>query len=135
MKALATCLCALLVALQWRLWFGEGSLQQVSRLREEARAARAEVLRLEERERALAAEVTDLKSGLEAIEERARSELGMIDEHETFFRFVPEADTGGGDVEVVDAAAARAAASGAHERPDDALAGTRGQIRRDRRVE
>ena len=156
MKALAGCLCALLVALQWRLWFGEGSLQQVSRLREEARAARAEVLRLEGRDRALAAEVADLKSGLDAIEERARSELGMIDENETFFRFVsepgadaapPPAPVGGagealadlpegdGDVEVLDAAAARAATSDAGAEGADAVLGASGQIRRTRRVE
>lgn len=155
MKALAGCLCALLIALQWRLWFGEGSLQQVSRLREEARAARAEVVRLRGRDRALAAEVTDLKSGLDAIEERARSELGMIDENETFFRFVREpgdevgpaprsgdraapADLpdGDGDVEVIDAAAARAARSDADANADEGITvGTSGEIRRIRRVE
>ena len=151
MKALAGCLLALLVALQWRLWFGEGSLQEVSRVREEARAARAEVLRLESRERALAAEVADLKSGLEAIEERARSELGMIDEDETFFRFVREPGAGApppsrvepvgappegdGDVEVIDAAAARAASADVGAGADDAVLGASGQIRREPRVD
>ncbi len=95
MKILVACLCVLLAVLQWRLWFGEGSLQQVSRLQEEARAARAEVLRLQTRDRALAAEVRDLKSGLEAIEERARTDLGMVAEDETFFRFVGAAPADG----------------------------------------
>ena len=156
MKVLALCLCALFLALQWRLWFGEGSLQQVARLREEARAARAEVVRLQGRDRALAAEVADLKSGLDAVEERARSELGMIDEHETFFRFVRELEPGDaprrpavvatsidlpegdGDVEVIDAAAARAASSDvdADAGTDGAVVGTSGEIRRaPRRVE
>ena len=165
MKALAGCLLALLVALQWRLWFGEGSVQEVARLAEEARAARAEVVRLQGRERALAAEVADLKSGLDAIEERARSELGMLDEHETFFRFVrapgegigaaggrtgaapprratrtsvlPEGD---GDVEILDAAAARAATSDVDPEAgtdggDASVLGASGTIRRTPRGE
>ena len=92
MKLLLTALVALLIALQYRLWFGEGSVQEVWRLREEARATRTEMLRLEQRNRALAAEVSDLKSGLDAIEERARSDLGMIGEGETFYQFVGEDD-------------------------------------------
>ena len=90
MKLLLTALVALLIALQYRLWFGEGSVQEVWRLREEARATRTELARLQQRNRALAAEVSDLKSGLDAIEERARSDLGMIDEDETFYQFVGE---------------------------------------------
>ena len=172
MKALAGCLLALLVALQWRLWFGEGSVQEVARLVEEARAARAEVVRLQGRERALAAEVADLKSGLDAVEERARTELGMLDEHETFFRFVRAPGAGGdapdgagaagaaplrrtagtavlpegdGDVEVVDAAAARAATSDVDGDAtgdatgdadgDASVLGASGTIRRTPRVE
>lgn len=89
-KVLAGCLLVLFLALQYRLWFGEGSVQEVSRLREETRATRAELLRLQSRNQALEAEVADLKSGLEAIEERARAELGMIDGDETFYQFVRE---------------------------------------------
>ena len=154
MKTLAGCLLALLVALQWRLWFGEGSVQQVVRLAEEARAARAEVLRLEGRDRALAAEVADLKSGLDAIEERARSELGMIDEDETFFRFVRDAGAalpprrsaddgtaaelpeGDGDIEIIDAAAGRAATSDVGGAGGEgAVAGSSDEIRGVRRVQ
>lgn len=90
MKWVVAVLVVLLLALQYRLWFGDGSVQEVWRLTEEARATRAELLRLRSRNQALAAEVRDLKSGLEAIEERARTDLGMIGEGETFYRFVRE---------------------------------------------
>lgn len=90
MKVLLTLLVVLFAALQIRLWFGDGSVQEVWRLRNEIDNSRAEVLRLTMRNQALAAEVADLKSGLEAIEERARAELGMIGEGEAFFQFVLE---------------------------------------------
>ena len=90
MKALLAALVVLLLLLQYRLWFGDGSIQEVWRLREQAKLSRAEVMELSMRNQALAAEVADLKSGLEAIEERARAELGMIDEDETFYQFVRE---------------------------------------------
>ena len=90
MKGLLAVLIILLLALQYRLWFGDGSIQEVSRLREQADANRAEVLRLNSRNQALAAEVADLKRGLDAIEERARADLGMISEGETFYQFVRE---------------------------------------------
>lgn len=90
MKVLLLVLVMLVLALQYRLWFGDGSIQEVSRLREQASASRAEVLRLHSRNQALAAEVADLKRGLDAIEERARADLGMISEGETFYQFVRE---------------------------------------------
>ena len=90
MKVLLGLLVVLLLALQYRLWFGDGSIQEVWRLREEARISREEVVRLNMRNQALAAEVADLKSGLEAIEERARADLGLIGEGETFYQFVHE---------------------------------------------
>ena len=98
MKLVVVVLVALLASLQYRLWFGDGSLQELWRVREEARETRAEVLALRGRNQALRAEVSDLKSGLDAIEERARTDLGMIDPDETFYQFVraPEARPGGG---------------------------------------
>lgn len=90
MKALIAVLIVLLLALQYRLWFGDGSIQEVSRLRTQALESRQEVLRLSNQNEALAAEVADLKSGLEAIEERARADLGMVGEGETFYQFVRE---------------------------------------------
>ncbi len=89
-KTVVAVLVVLLLVLQYRLWFGDGSVQEVWRLTEESRATRTELLRLRGRNQALAAEVRDLKSGLDAIEERARSDLGMIGEDETFYRFVRE---------------------------------------------
>jgi len=93
MKVLIALLVVLLVGLQVRLWFGDGSLQEVSRLRAEARETQTELIRLRGRNQALAAEVADLKSGLDAIEERARAELGMIDPDESFYQFVREKST------------------------------------------
>jgi len=90
MKVLIAILLVLFAALQIRLWFGDGSIQEVSRLRTQAQESRAEVIRLSSQNAALAAEVADLKSGLEAIEERARADLGMIGTDETFYQFVLE---------------------------------------------
>lgn len=94
MKALVGVLLTLLLVLQIRLWFGDGSIQEVSRLQKEASASQAEVIRLNARNQALAAEVADLKDGLDAIEERARAELGMISEGESFYQFVKEEAAG-----------------------------------------
>lgn len=90
MKVLLAVLIIMLVALQYRLWFGDGSVQEVWRLNQESKNSQAELLRLRSRNQALEAEVADLKSGLDAIEERARAELGMIDSEETFYQFVRE---------------------------------------------
>lgn len=90
MKILTAFLIALLFALQYRIWFGDGSLQELWRLREQARGLAAEVQHLRNRNEALAAEVADLKKGFDAIEERARYELGMISNDETFYQFVKE---------------------------------------------
>ena len=90
MKLLVAALALLFLALQYRLWFGTGSVQEAWRAQEAARATNADVVRLSGRNQALAAEVRDLKSGMEAVEERARSDLGMIDVDETFFQFVRE---------------------------------------------
>lgn len=94
MKALVVVLLTLFLVLQLRLWFGDGSIQEVSRLQKEATASQAEVIRLNARNQALAAEVADLKDGLDAIEERARAELGMISEGESFYQFVKEEGAG-----------------------------------------
>lgn len=86
-------LVVLLLGLQYRLWFADGGLVEVWRLREQIAAQRAENARLRERNQALAAEVRDLQRGLEAVEAIARSELGMVGEDETFYRIVrPEPD-------------------------------------------
>ena len=74
--------------LQVPLWFGEGSYREVRLLRAGIAELAREVTELEERNRALEAEVADLKLGLDAIEERARSELGLVGEGETFVQIL-----------------------------------------------
>jgi cell division protein FtsB len=88
MKKLVIVLLLLLGYLQYRLWFGDGSLQEVWQLHREVEAQREENLRLRERNDTLDAEVLDLQQGLDAIEERAREDLGMIKEGETFYQVV-----------------------------------------------
>ncbi len=91
MKWLIITLFLLLVGLQYRLWVGEGSLAAVVRLGDERAIQARENDRLRERNRILAAEVEGLKSGLGAVEERAREDLGMIKPGETFFMVVEPA--------------------------------------------
>jgi len=85
-------LLALLAWLQYRLWFGNGGEREVADLQAQVQRQARDNTGLRERNAALAAEVQDLKSGEAAVEERARSELGMIKPGETFYRVVePEA--------------------------------------------
>jgi cell division protein FtsB len=72
--------------LHYALWFTRGGIRDVHKLEQALAEAEAEVADLRERNRALAAEVMDLKQGLDAIEERARSEMGKIKAGEIFFR-------------------------------------------------
>jgi cell division protein FtsB len=88
MKFLAAGLLVLLLLLQYRLWLGDGGTREVARLREEITAQRAENEQLKVRNRTLAAEVQDLKKGTTAIEERARTDLGMVGKGETFYQVV-----------------------------------------------
>ena len=88
MRKLLILLLLLLAYLQYRLWFGDGSLQEVWELHREVEAQREENLQLRERNAALEAEVRDLQQGLDAIEEHAREDLGMIKEGETFYQLV-----------------------------------------------
>lgn len=81
-------LLLMFAGLQYRLWFGEANLREVWHLEEQIEQQRVENARLVERNKRLEAEVQDLKKGLAALEERARSELGMIREGETFFQLV-----------------------------------------------
>lgn len=88
MKKLVILLLILLVYLQYKLWFGEGSLQDVWELHREVELQRQENIELRERNAALEAEVRDLRQGLDAIEEHAREDLGMVKEGETFYQVV-----------------------------------------------
>lgn len=80
------------LGLQYPLWFGDGGALRLWRLEREIAAQEAENAQLRERNAALEAEVVDLKSGLEAVEERARAELGMIKKNETFYQVVEPQD-------------------------------------------
>jgi len=88
MRWLLWLMIVLLVLLQYRLWMGDGSLEEVWGLYQQVEAQRKENRRLLERNQALEAEVKDLKHGLDAIEERAREELGMIKNGETFYQII-----------------------------------------------
>ncbi len=88
MKALALVLAGLVAVLQYPLWLGKGSWLRVWELDRQVAQARESNARLQDRNDALEAEVADLKEGLEAIEERARLELGMIRKDETFYQVV-----------------------------------------------
>ena len=90
MRWIVLLMVTLLVALQYALWAGEGSFAEVWRLHKAIGSQRVENDQLTERNRALAAEVEGLKQGLEAIEERARVELGMIREGEVFHQVVED---------------------------------------------
>jgi len=91
MKLIAGNLLVLLVALQYKLWIAPDGLREVWRIEHEIREQQAENRQLEERNRTLAAEVQDLKKGRTALEERARTDLGMIGGDETFFQVGPRA--------------------------------------------
>ena len=77
-------LVALLVLLQYPLWFGKGGLLRVREMERQVAAQREVNQSLETRNASQEAEVRDLKSGYEAIEERARYELGLVKEGEVF---------------------------------------------------
>lgn len=84
-------LVLMFLALQIRLWAGEGSLAEVSTLKRQLAAQHSELKELQERNATLRAEVDDLKEGLAAIEARARSELGLIRQGETYFQLLDPA--------------------------------------------
>jgi cell division protein FtsB len=88
MRLLIAILVVLMLVLQYRLWVGKGSLAEVGNLKQEISDLEQELVSLRERNRALQAEVEDLRSGNAAIEERARSELGMIKEGEVFYQVI-----------------------------------------------
>jgi cell division protein FtsB len=90
MKWLAGALLAVIVMLQYRLWLSGDGISELARLGDAVEQQKVENAELEERNEQLMAEVADLKSGMAAIEERARSELGMIGRNETFYQVVPQ---------------------------------------------
>lgn len=92
MKIIIAILLVLLLYFQFKLWVGDGGIPDVMHLQNEVDAAKEQENKLKERNKALAAEVRDLKQGLEAAEERARNELGMIRDGETFYQIIKPVD-------------------------------------------
>ena len=89
MRILLAIMVLVLVLLQLKMWFGEGGFRDVQRLEQRVEEQAMDNEMLAQRNRELQAEVEDLRQGLEAVEERARSELGMIKEDEEFYQVVP----------------------------------------------
>jgi cell division protein FtsB len=89
MKILAATLAAFVLLLQYPLWLGKGGWLRVWSLDRQVQEQKEENARLRQRNGALDAEVRDLKQGFDAIEERARYELGLIKQDEIFFQVVP----------------------------------------------
>ena len=88
MKLIVANLFVLLIWLQYKLWLGDGGIPEVLELEAEIETVQSEVNALQERNSALNAEVMDLKKGIEAIEERARSEMGMIKKDEIYYQVI-----------------------------------------------
>ena len=88
MKLVLAALVAALVLLQYRLWVSDEGMRDVWRLRQAVAEQAAENAILAERNAQMKAEVADLKTGLTALEERARNDLGMIAANETFYQVV-----------------------------------------------
>ena len=88
MKFITIIMVLLLLLLQYRLWTGNSSLIEVRLLRDEIEKVESENERLKERNLSLTAEVFNLKQGHEAIEEIARSEMGMVKDGETFYQII-----------------------------------------------
>ena len=87
-RSLTTILVLVLVVLQYQIWFGRTSLRAINALEDELKQQRNSNSLLEQRNDQMEIEVLYLKNGLEAVEERARSELGLIGEDETFYLIV-----------------------------------------------
>ncbi len=92
MRWLLTVLSLLLLLLQYQLWLGEGGLAKKLTLERQVTEQRQKNEVLEQRNQILVSEVVDLKDGQESIEERARKDLGMIKEGETFYMVVEPED-------------------------------------------
>jgi cell division protein FtsB len=88
MRVVTYILLALLLLLQYPLWLGKGSWLKVWDMGKQVEAQKQVNEQTQKRNAALDAEVRDLKSGTDAIEERARSELGMVKQREIFFQVV-----------------------------------------------
>ncbi|MBL4908783.1 MAG: cell division protein FtsB [Alteromonadaceae bacterium] len=89
MRIISLLLIVFFALLQYRLWLGKNSVPDYLALKGEMQRQQLANEKLTQRNKLIYADINDLKSGLDAIEERARNELGMIKQGETFFRLIP----------------------------------------------
>jgi cell division protein FtsB len=99
LRWLALAFIALIVVLQYPMWLGKGGWLQVRELDRQLAVQKEANAKLKVRNDALDADVRDLKAGVEAIEERARSELGMVRQDEVFFQLRQRPESGRGDLD------------------------------------
>ena len=88
MRILVICFLLILLGLQYKLWLGEDSILQWMHLDNKLEAQKQENKKLEARNQAIEADIVELKSGKQALEDRARHELGMIKQGEVYYQFV-----------------------------------------------
>jgi cell division protein FtsB len=89
-KWIAVLLIALLAALQARLWLGKNSIADYRNMQDQISGLKQQNANLEQRNSLLKADIQDLQLGIDSMEERARNELGLIKEGETFYRILPK---------------------------------------------
>lgn len=94
MRVLLILLIAALLGLQYAYWWGRGGRGELSQIQSEIERQQSEIKQLRDRNATLAAEVADLKQGLDAVEELARSEMGMVKADEEFYQVVEPRDKG-----------------------------------------
>ena len=92
MRIITAILVLFLLLLQHRLWFGKNSVSDYLALKASVVHQEQQNDKLVKRNKVIYADIFDLKNGLQAVEERARNELGMIKDGETFFRVIPKED-------------------------------------------
>jgi cell division protein FtsB len=92
MRIITAILVLFLLLLQHRLWFGKNSVSDYLALKASVVQQEQQNDKLVKRNKVIYADIFDLKNGLQAVEERARNELGMIKDGETFFRVIPKED-------------------------------------------
>lgn len=88
MRLLTVIMLALVLTLQYRVWFGQHGMQDLRELRNDVARQQQNNESLQQRNQLIAADIDDLRNAMEAVEERARNELGLVLSEETFFRLV-----------------------------------------------
>lgn len=88
MRLLTVIMLALVLTLQYRVWFGQHGMQDLRELQNDVARQQQNNESLQQRNQLIAADIDDLRNAMEAVEERARNELGLVLSEETFFRLV-----------------------------------------------